>query len=252
MIDIHSHILPGLDDGAMDLFDSIEMIHLAAESGTRAMVATPHCNLRGMFDNYFGEEYIEAIHRVQEAVKKEHLPVEIYPGAEAFATWDLPDKIVDGKVMPINQSRYILMEFDFQEDPEFADAVLERVKEVGAKPVIAHAERYAFVQDDLQMAYEWRKKGYLIQVNKGSFQGRFGRSARRAAYQLMDHNLVTAVASDAHRPDQRTPYMRDVYELLREEYSKKYLSMIFEENPRRICDNQATMRFELIPFEEEY
>ncbi len=76
--------------------------------------------------------------------------------------------------MTINQSHYILMEFAFDEDPDFATRLLGKVREVGAKPLIAHAERYYFVQDDPQIVYQWRKKGYAIQVNKGSFLGRFG------------------------------------------------------------------------------
>lgn len=251
MIDIHTHILPGFDDGAGDMFDTLEMLRMAVECGVTDIVATPHCNIPGMFDNYFGQEYIDCLMSVRKAAKEEQIPIRVLPGMEAFSTSNLPELITQGKIMPLNQSRYILMEFSFGEDPMFADDVLKRAVEIGAKPVIAHAERYEFVQENPQIVYEWRKKGYLVQVNKGSFLGRFGRRARRAAYQMMDHNLVTAIASDAHSPYQRTPYMSDSYELLKEEYPERYLKMLFEENPGRICKNQPTVRFALKPFQDE-
>jgi len=250
MIDIHMHILPGLDDGAEDIYDTLDMAQIAQESGTHTIIVTPHCNVPGMYANYFSESYVEVFRKAEAAIKREGIAVRLCPGIEVFATSDLPELIVEGKIMPLNQSRYILIEFAFDEDPDFADDVLKRVRGVGARPVIAHAERYEFIQDDPQIAYEWRKNGYLIQINKGSFAGRFGRHARMAAYRMMDHNLVSAIASDAHGPVMRTPYMQDVYEELKEEYPERYLKILFEENPRRICENQMTIRFKLLSFEE--
>ena len=167
MIDIHAHILPGIDDGAEDMYDTLEMARMAADSGVDKIIATPHCNIPGMYGNYFGREYIDRYESVVRAVREE----EILPGMEVFSTEDLPELIVNHKIMPLNQSRYILMEFAFDEDPEFADSILKRVEEVGARPVIAHAERYEFIQDYPQIAYRWFRKGYVIQANKGSFLG---------------------------------------------------------------------------------
>lgn len=248
MIDIHTHILPGFDDGAEDIYDTLEMIRMSAESGVSAVVATPHCNLPGMFDNYFGEKYMEVYQKVVNAVQKEKLPVKIMLGMEAFATWELPDLIVEKKIMPLNQSRYVLLEFAFDEDPDYADDLLRRVKHVGARPVIAHAERYEFIQDNPQIAYRWRQRGYVIQANKGSFQGRFGRAAMESAHRMLKHNLVSVVASDAHSPFRRTTYMRDAYAELEMEYPRKYLQLVFHENPRRICANMPILKAKPIPF----
>ena len=100
MIDLHSHILPGLDDGAQDIYDTLEMVQLAARSGITAMVATPHCNIPGRYENYFDDRYVKTIEQVRAAVHAEHLPVQILPGVEAFATPDLPELIGQGKIMP--------------------------------------------------------------------------------------------------------------------------------------------------------
>ncbi|MBO5461618.1 MAG: hypothetical protein J5983_07490 [Ruminococcus sp.] len=248
MIDIHCHILPGIDDGASDIYDTLEMAAMAADIGVTAIVATPHCNIPGVFDNYFGMEYLDAFKRASKAIQSEGIPIEILPGMEAFATYDLPKMIEKKKIMPLNQSRYILMEFSFDEEPEYADRILEQVAQLGAKPVIAHAERYEFIQSNPQQAYEWRKKGYVIQINKGSFMERFGKRAKKTAYRLLDHNLVSVVASDAHSAVRRTPYLLDAYEELILQYPEKKIKVLFEDNPMRICENKPIIKFEEISF----
>lgn len=248
MIDIHTHIIPGIDDGADEIYDSLEMIKLAAKSGTTAMVATPHCNIPGMYDNYFGREYVEQYKKVLAAVKEERLPVNIMPGMEAFGTEDLPDLIVQGKIMPINQSRYILVEFPFDAEAEYVSYLLGKMADVGAIPVIAHPERYDSVQDNPHVAYEWQKKGYVVQVNKGSFEGKFGSYVRKTAYRMLSHNLISVIASDAHGYERRTPYMRDIYKELSEERTKGYMDLLFKKNPQKICMNQPLERLEPIPF----
>mgnify|MGYP005764409829 CR=1 FL=1 len=252
MIDIHTHILPGLDDGAADIYDTVEMAALAYESGTTTIVATPHCNLPGLYANYFGNEYSSTFTRTKEILKQEQPGITLLAGMEVFTTEDVPRLLTEGKIFPINRTRYVLMEFDFGEDPDFASEMLRQVKELRALPVIAHAERYEFVQDDPSIAYEWKRKGYEIQINKGSFLGRFGERAQRTAYDLLNHNLVTAVASDAHSPIRRTTYMSDAYEHLVQSYPKDYLDALFTENPRYICSGLKPIQFRRIPFRTTY
>ena len=103
-----------------------------------------------------------------------------------------------------------------------------------------------------EIVYRWLGKGYAVQINKGSFMGRFGRTAQRTAFELLDHNLVTVVASDAHSPYQRTPWMQDVYQTLLEEYPRDYLEALFTENPGRICRGQEVIRFRRISFQDTY
>lgn len=250
MIDIHAHILPGIDDGAADIQDALEMAEIAAESGISAIVATPHCNIPGRYDNYYNDHYKEVFDRTYRAIKREKIPVKLYPGMEVFATEDLLTYLKKGKIITLAESRYLLLEFAFQEDPLWADEILEKLQEMGMKPVIAHAERYEFVQDHLQIVYQWRKKGYVIQVNKGSFPGRFGRRAQETVYQLLNHNLVSVVASDAHSAQYRTPYLLETYDMLREECSREYREVLFYRNPARICSNRPILMPEPIPFEE--
>ena len=252
MIDIHTHILPGLDDGAADIYDSIEMAALAYEYGTKVITATPHCNIPGLYGNYFGKEYCRVFKETKEILQREQPGITLLAGMEEYTTEEVPNLLADGKIFPINRTRYVLMEFDFAEDPDFADRMLRRVQEVRAIPLVAHAERYEFVQDDPEIVWNWKMMGCEIQVNKGSFLGRFGTGAQKAAFQLLNHNLVTVVASDAHSPVRRTTCMADAYEYLRKEYPKKYLDALFHVNPRNICNGRKTVQFRKIPFEKEY
>ena len=252
MIDIHAHILPGLDDGAQDIYDTLEMANLALESGITEIVATPHCNIPGVFRNYYNENYVEVFSATEQVLKEEGVPVKLYPGMEVFMTPEVPSLLKEGKIQTLNGGHYILVEFMFDEEPDFAADMLEELAELGVHPIIAHPERYEFVQDNPQIVYEWRKKKYLTQLNKSSLMGSFGKGAYKTAHKLMAHNLVSVIASDAHGPLRRTTYMKDVYEMLLEDYSEKYLKVLFDENPRRICQDLPALRFELKPFEERW
>ena len=189
------------------------------------MVATPHCNIPGMYDNYFGKAYIDIFRKTEEMLIKEGIPLMLYAGMEVFVTSDLIEKLSDGKILTLNGGHYLLVEFSFDEDPEFAEHMLEELARVKIYPVIAHPERYEFVKSDMERVYEWRRKGYMIQVNKGSLLGRFGNRSEYVAHELMRHRLVSVIASDAHSPVQRTPYLLDVYEELKQLYPKRYLHM---------------------------
>lgn len=252
MIDIHSHILPGVDDGAEDMYDALEMARMAVDSGVTAMVATPHCNIPGLFDNYYGEYYMEVFRELENALKEENIPLKLYAGMEVFLNSRVPKLLTEKKLLTINGSRFMLVEFAFDEEPEYMLKMLKEISSMGIHPIIAHPERYRCVQDDPRIAYRWRRKGYLIQVNKGSLQGRFGRHSYYTAHDLMSHNLISVIASDCHSPFQRTPHILDVYDELSNEYSKQIMDILLRENPLRICNNQPTIRLELKPFVDEW
>ena len=238
MIDIHTHILPGIDDGSRDLSDTLEMARIAVASGTTDLVATPHCNIPDRYDNYFDRDYQEVFLMAKNAIARAGIPLRLYPGCELYTTEEIPQLFRAGQIMTLNGSHYLLMEFRFDGEPEFADRMLESMHELGVIPVVAHVERYHFVQEIPEIISAWRRKGYVIQCNKGRFQGRFGPRERRTAYHLMDHRLVDVIASDTHRPNIRTPDMRQVYEMLLMDYPESYLRRLFRVNPGRILADQ--------------
>ncbi len=242
MIDIHSHVLPGLDDGSRDIYETMEMLTMAAKSGVTDMIATPHCNIQGTFDNYYNHHYIQTFRKVEKAIHESGLPIRLYPGAEVFVTVDLPDLMSSGKILTLNGGHYMLLEFDFYESLEFANDMLEQVCAMGVRPVIAHPERYFFIQQRPRTAYEWYEKGCVLQCNKGSFTGRFGERCAMMAYELLERNLVSVIASDAHSAYRRTPVMMDTYEELLDGFDAAYLDILFEENPRRILHDEPVIK----------
>ena len=146
-------------------------------------------------------------------------------------------------------ARYFLTEFSFDEDPAFCHDILAECASMGFRPVIAHPERYFFLQDDPRIAFDWCISGYALQVNKGSLLGRFGPGPQETAGLLLDHGLVACVASDAHHPLQRTTHMGQIAELLVEEYGEGYAGLLLEDNPARILSGRDLLGYEPIPFD---
>ena len=154
---------------------------------------------------------------------------------EIFATEDVDDKIAKGALIPINKSRYYLVEFPFDVDPFWMEERLYSILCMDKIPVIAHPERYDCIQDEPAVLYHFMSMGCLSQINKGSIFGRFGRKEQRTAQILLDHHLVTCFASDAHGLNHRSNFLMDVYDHLRLWYSKHYAQCLMYENPMAIC-----------------
>jgi len=241
MIDIHCHILPGVDDGSDSIETSLDMAALAAENGTKIVVATPHCNIPNEYTNYFDEFLKRRFRELQLAVREEGFPLQVATGMEAFGTNNLPVLLREGRVITLNNSRYLLVEFYFGDDPDRVQMVLEGLLDEGVTPVVAHPERYEYVRRDPELAVDWKDMGCLLQVNKGSIVGSFGRDVQDAVHYLIQQGLADAVASDAHSPFQRTPFMEHAYEMICDLYSVQEAQRLFWENPARILQNQPTI-----------
>lgn len=237
MVDLHAHILPGLDDGAESLDDSLRLAELALEGGVDTLVATPHSNQTGMFENDDSQALDHVFRRFQIALANEHLPLKVYLGMEIFASQDMEEKIRCGKLLSLNHSRYYLVEFPFDEEPGMIRHYLEQIFTTGGIPLIAHPERYFCVQDYPTLVYEWLKMGSFTQVNKGSLFGRFGRHSAQTAEVLLQNQLVTCVASDAHSPHVRTTYMGDAKEYLTDQFGDDVMYRLMVDNPGRIVQN---------------
>lgn len=248
LIDIHTHIIPGVDDGSENIRMSLGMLALSAESGITDVVATPHCNIPGEADNYVSMELYTALLNLRNEAERAGIPVRVLRGMEVFATPELPDLIRERKVWSLNGTHYLLMEFAFDEDPSFCRELLEKLRKMGVRPVIAHPERYFFVQDDPQIAYEWCTAGCALQVNKGSLLGRFGQGPERTARLLVDHGLAACVASDAHSDYQRSTYMAELSRLLERDYGEDFRDLLMELNPGRILRGETLLGYEPIPF----
>ena len=248
MIDIHAHILPGVDDGSESMEMSLEMLELSARSGVTDVVATPHCNIPGEADNYAGEKLQEELQKLRREAERSEIPVRVHRGMEVFTTSELPALIREQKVWTLAGSKYLLMEFAFDEDPAFCEQMLDEVKKLGLRPIVAHPERYFFVQDDPAIAYDWCVGGAALQLNKGSLLGSFGSGPERTARLIVEHHLAACVASDAHRPYRRSTFLHEVRRLIELDYGEEFRELLLTINPERILRGETLLGFPPLPF----
>lgn len=239
MIDLHTHILPGIDDGSPSMEASLAMAELALEGGVGTIVATPHSNQMGRFENFYSNALFGLYQAVKEELAEEALPLNLHLGMEIMASEDMGDRIRRGELISLNHSRYYLVEFVFDEIPERIEDYLEKIFQAKGVPLIAHPERYYCVQDYPELVYDWLRMGCYTQINKGSLFGKFGRHAAGAAQELLENDLVTCVASDAHSPYARTTYMADTRDYLEEQYGEERMYRLTKGNPLRILSNRT-------------
>ena len=234
MIDIHCHILHGVDDGADTIDDALDMARMASASGVRAIIATPHSCVPAFPPNYKSLSLLDKFRELRDAIEREGIPITLYSGAEILCTREMPRLLEQGKLLTLASTKYFLVEFYFNSDPSFINAMLSVVKSNGLIPVIAHPERYDAVQAYPYLVEEWNENGCVIQINKGSIEGKLGYKAQQSARWILSNGLAHVVASDAHGVLKRTPVMAGIYRHLEDELTDGYTELLLEENPRRI------------------
>jgi len=238
MIDLHGHYLPGVDDGAKDLEDSLAMLRHAQADGIESVVVTPHANSALCTAKGF-----DALRRGWEdwrrALAASGLKMNAYSGAEVYFTSELLPMLKDHRdLLTINNGSYLLLEFP----PEYVYAhskdFIYKISTEGFIPIISHAERNAEIQRSPAVLRDLVKAGALCQVNAGSLRGDFGSSARRSAFELIQGNLVHVIASDAHDLENRKPELSFVPSLLLGVAAEK-IDLYLHEIPAAIISDQA-------------
>lgn len=234
MIDIHAHILPGLDDGSPDLETSLEMAALAVESGVTAITATPHYAVFGSQAQCHKDAVLEAVEDFRRILARENIRLKIFAGMEIFGTPEVPELLGDGVLTGLAGTQYPLIEFPFSGYAAEATDLLDTLCRDGWRPVVAHPERYTYIQEDPALLNLWVQMGCLLQINKGSLLGRFGRREAALSYALVQRGFAFAVASDAHSSAFRTTWMRQVQDLLSADFSPAVAQTLLTSNPRRL------------------
>jgi len=233
VIDLHTHILPGLDDGAGDMAQAVAMCRLAANDGTTTMVATPH-----MFDGVYNvdrEQILHGVQRLAEALAQEGIKLQLLPGADVYAHAGLVDLLRSGKAMTVaDGDKYLMVELSRDVLPPQTEEMLFSVQLMGITPILTHPERHPEIQKSISVLARLVRTGNLVQVTAASLTGRFGRRAEKCGWALMEKRLAHLVASDAHSLESRPPGLsqarREVQRLLGHEEAER----IFEEFPRSI------------------
>lgn len=231
MIDIHCHPLPQTDDGAETFEDAVAMCKMAAEDGITHLVATPHCNYEYKFDP--GENYAK-LTRLQAAVGD--LP-QLLLGCDFHLSYDNIRKLVEDRShFTINNSKYVLVEFDEHFIPEQLDHVFYDLQVAGLVPILTHPERNQVFHRRPEMVYHWVTRGCLVQITAQSYTGGFGSRARHFAELWLDRNLVHFFASDAHDTLHRPPRLSACYEKLASAKGEATADLIMKKNPECVIN----------------
>ncbi len=238
MIDMHSHVLPLVDDGSQDILESLEMIDMSASSGVRVLAVTPHSNQRGRFENYYRKNLLQKFRALQQEVENAGINIRLVLGMEIFSSYDLQELITNELLCGLNFSKYFLVEFPFDADLGYMYHCIHLISDAGKTPVIAHPERYTEIQRSAGILYDWIQEGVCTQVNKGSIFGHFGSAAQKTAEFLYYFDLVTCVGSDAHGTKVRTTDMAPLKEYLLENFGPDYTKKITRDNSLHMLRNQ--------------
>ncbi len=229
MIDIHSHVLPGLDDGARSVDEAVAMVHIAAQSGTTDLVVTPHANI----DYKFEPAVVEAkLAEVEAACNNE---VRLHYGCDFHFYFENIQRALERpEHYTIAHKRYLLVEFPDILIPNNTGEVFERMLGRGITPILTHPERNYLLHARVQQIERWAQAGVLMQVTAQSFSIRFGRDVRSFAGELMRRGLVHVVASDAHDPEDRPPRLDGAFDHVLRKYGREWADTLFVANPRCI------------------
>lgn len=197
--DLHAHILPGVDDGARTPEDTLEMARVAAQNGTSTILATPH--RKDVNENWSVGYVRDLVAEMGRQVRGQGVELDLLLGMENHLDLELPDAVIQGKALPMNGTRYILVELPFFGNPNYVEDVLFKLQLQGLVPVLAHPERIELVQKDPERLAEFVRRGMLSQITAGSILGHFGGRVQQFTHMLLRRGLAHIIASDTHFPD---------------------------------------------------
>ncbi len=195
MIDLHTHILPGLDDGAQSLADAVAMARAAAADGITTVLATPHANGHQPLTQ---EEVARRARALQGELEEQGIALRVLPGIENAIAPDLPQRVEGGTAFPLAGTPYLLVELPLEGFPPYTEQVLFELQVRGLTPLLAHPERNAALQRDPSPLERLVRRGILAQVTAASLMGAFGPRTQRAAVAFLKQGLVHVIATDAH------------------------------------------------------
>lgn len=230
MVDIHHHLLWGLDDGSKDIETSIAMVKASAADGVTHIVCTPHAN--GAYD-FLPEVNAAKVAELRERLDAEGVTMNIGLGCDFHLSYD---NILAAKEDParfsINGLGYLMVELPDYGVPRGLTETFYELQLAGLTPVLTHPERNPTIQTDLPRLAEWMRGGVLVQVTGDSVTGRMGRTAQKVAHELLAKRWVHFLATDAHNVSSRPPRLSEAREVVAKKYGAAYAESLVETNPR--------------------
>lgn len=234
MVDIHCHILPCVDDGSGSIDDSIKMLKIAAMGGTKEIVATPHSSFYINKEKIALEDKQKAFSLLNQAIEENNIPIKLYLGEEVFFEESTVENLNCKRNLTINETSYVLTEFDFYEDFSYILQSVDDLLSNGYIPIIAHPERYRCIYTEKDNAFLLKEKGALLQLNSTSVLGYDRKSVFDVAMWMIDVQLADFVSSDAHSPFVRTTDLSSVHEHISTVFSIDTADALLTINPQAI------------------
>lgn len=219
MIDLHTHILYGVDDGARTIEDSIEMARVAVSEGITHLLASPHYkNEQWSVEK---KDILLLVDEFQRELVERDIPLTIFPGQEVRINGDLIEDIKKDKIQFIDENnQYVLIEFPTQTIPEYTGKLFFELQSLGITPVIVHPERNKVVLKNPNILLPFIEKGILAQLTAASYTGKAGKQIQRVSKQLINANLVHIIASDAHNTSNRSFHMKEAFKKMEKEFGE--------------------------------
>ncbi len=234
MIDIHSHILYGVDDGSSSIEESIEIINQAIDNGVTDIVLTPHY--------ISGSDYISSRRRnkiLLTKLKKKVSNVSLYLGNEVFMTDDVIDLLTNKKISTINDTKYMLIEFPIWTTFNNIENAVFQLRSKKIIPIVAHPERYVQLYDNYKNIIQLLEQGALIQCNVASLCGDHGKKVKNFTKRMIKDGCVTFMAVDAHKAKYKSyDKINKAKKMVAKWHSKRYAELIFDENAKKILNNE--------------
>ncbi|MBD5540684.1 MAG: hypothetical protein HDR00_05740 [Lachnospiraceae bacterium] len=232
MTDIHSHILPGVDDGAKDLQEAARMCALAAEEGIRTIVVTPHYHLGAQAADNSRRDH--ALEMLEAEMERRGFHLQFYRGNEIYYSTQAIDDLKAGKARTMGSSKYALIEFSPGAEYSYIRQGLNHVIQEGYLPIVAHVERYKAIIEDKSRIREITEMGSYIQINASGVMGMSGRKIKAFCKEILSEGLVHFIGTDAHDMNNRAPRLKKCADYIEKKFGAAYAKRLFIDNPQKM------------------
>ena len=236
MIDIHTHILPNIDDGSRSIEETFNLIREAQNVGFEAIVSTSHY-MEGYYETNAPEREVW-VNAIYENLQAKNINMQLYLGNEIYFSENIINLLEDGKASTINDTSYVLFEMPLNAEPMNLYDIIYQMQQYKIVPILAHPERYSFVQKEPELVYDLIQKGVLMQANFGSIIGQYGNKAQRTVKRFYESDMIHLLGSDVHRQNTIYPKIPQILSELNELIGEERLKELTTINPRLVLQNK--------------
>ena len=236
MIDIHTHIIPNIDDGSKSVEETFNLMKEAEEAGFTDIILTPH-----YITNYYetpGSEVKFWTESLQNIINQKGLEIQLHSGMEIYIFEELGELLRSGQIITLANSNYVLIEFPMSTTMRNVEQILFVIRNMGYKVIIAHPERYKYIQDNIEYAMQLVEEGCLLQSNYGSIVDIYGKEAKKTIKQLLKMDLISFLGTDTHKEGTIYSLMPKILKKMKKIISEEKLYEITTKNPKKILNNQ--------------